>query len=368
MRDEPGKYSPPGAVAVIGAGGWGTALACVLARGGHSVRLWARRPEFAAHVQVRRENEVYLPDVALAPGISVTSDPATAVHGAKLVVFATPAQAVGAMADLFGPHLGLGVPIVSASKGIDTETLRRPTEILAAMGRNGGAAAPSPDRPILCISGPNFASEIARGLPACSVLACTDTEIAGQVRAWFAGQSSLRIYTRADVTGVELGGALKNVIAILAGIADGMALGLNARAAIITRGLAEIARLGVTMGADPLTFAGLSGMGDLVLTCTGSLSRNQWAGRELGQGRSVSEIVGGTRMVIEGVATTKAAHILAQRYGVDMPLTSELHRVLFEDKPVREMLPSLLARALRDEGEYPSLRLAQSDAKEGSAK
>jgi len=350
------SLGPPGPVVVIGAGGWGTALACVLARGGHEVRLWARRPDFAEHVQVRRENEAYLADIALAPNITVTADPAQAATGARLAVFATPTQALSSVLDLFAPHLTPGVPLVSASKGIDIDTLRRPTEILAAAAIGAMPAGDDvPRSPVLCLSGPNFAAEVARGLPACSVLACSDAQIAGHVRSWFAGQSSLRVYTREDVVGVEMGGALKNVIAIVAGITDGLALGLNARAAIITRGLAEIARLGVAMGADALTFAGLSGMGDLVLTCTGSLSRNQWAGRELGHGKSLAEIIGGTRMVIEGVSTTKAAHTLAQMHGVEMPLTHELYRVLFEDKPVRDVLPSLLARALRSEGEYPEI-------------
>ncbi len=332
-----------GPVAVIGAGGWGTALACVLAYAGNEVRLWARRPDFASLIQVERQNSTYLPDVALPPNIVATSDPGTAALDIALAVFATPTQALRDVAELFRAHLPGGLPLVSASKGVEVDTLLRPTQILAEVfGRPH----------VLCISGPNFAAEVARRLPAASVLAAADVRLAGRVREWFAGQNSFRIYTRQDVIGVELGGALKNVIAIVAGIADGLALGLNARAAIITRGLAEITRLGVAMGADPLTFAGLSGIGDLVLTCTGSLSRNQWAGRELGSGRSLDDIVGGTRMVIEGVSTTRAARELARRHAVDMPLTNELHQVLFEGKPPREAVASVLARTLRDEQEH----------------
>lgn len=362
MRTGADLRSPRGTVAVIGAGGWGTALACVLAYAGNEVRLWARRPEFAAQIQALRQNSTYLPDVALPPGIEVTSDAAAAGQDAQLAVFATPTQALRSVAELFRPHLPGGIPLVSASKGIEIGTLRRPTEVLAEVfaggsGVGGGESdrpGPSPsDSPnVLCLSGPNFAAEVARRLPAATVLAATDTRLAGRARECFSGQNSFRIYTRQDVVGAELGGALKNVIAIVAGIADGLALGLNCRAAIITRGLAEITRLGAAMGADPLTFAGLSGMGDLVLTCTGSLSRNQWAGRELGSGRSLDDIVGGTRMVIEGVSTTRAARELACRHGVDMPLTNELHQVLFDGKPPREAVSSVLARTLRDEQEH----------------
>ncbi len=355
-------------VAVIGAGGWGTALSCVLSYAGNEVLLWARRPEFAAQLQAQRQNPVYLPEVTLPPGVEVTADAAAATAGVVLAVFATPAQALRDVAEVFRRHLSPGTPLVSASKGIEVGTLRRPTEILAEVfGAQedgggilvGGGGAPHHDPylypHVLCLSGPNFAAEVARRLPAASVLAARDSGLGSRCRGFFAGQSSFRVYTRQDVTGVELGGALKNVIAIIAGIADGLALGLNTRAAIITRGLAEITRLGVAMGADPLTFAGLSGMGDLVLTCTGALSRNQWAGRELGSGRSLEDIVGSTRMVIEGVSTTRAAHELARRHGVDMPLTNELYLVLFEGKAPRDAVNSLLTRTLRDEREHVTL-------------
>jgi glycerol-3-phosphate dehydrogenase (NAD(P)+) len=193
---------------------------------------------------------------------------------------------------------------------------------------------------------------VARGLPAATVIASESEELARGARDWFASSKTLRVYTRRDIAGVELGGALKNVIALVAGLVDGMELGLNARAAVITRGLAEISRLGVVMGANPLTFAGLSGMGDLVLTCTGHLSRNLWAGRELGKGRSLADILGGTPMVVEGVSTTRAAHLLAGQLGVDMPLTAQMYEVLFNGKPAPEVLSSVLRRNLRDEQEF----------------
>jgi len=340
--------APP--VAVIGAGGWGTALACVLARAGNAVRLWARRPEFAEHLQVRRENDAYLPGVSLPPEIRVASCHAVALENAGLVILATPTQALREVLAAIQPSVRAGALVVSASKGIEISTLTRPSELICELL--------GPGHPAISLSGPNFAAEVARGLPGATVLASAKREDAARARQWFAGQQPFRVYTHDDLIGVELGGALKNVIAIIAGMADGLGLGLNARAAIITRGLAEISRLGVAMGADPLTFAGLSGLGDLVLTCTGAASRNQWAGRELGQGRTIEEIVGGTRMVVEGVSTTKAAWQLAQRHGVDMPLTGELHQVLFEGKPAAEVLASILSRSLRDERE--SGRVVQS--------
>jgi glycerol-3-phosphate dehydrogenase (NAD(P)+) len=327
----------------VGAGGWGTALACVLAWAGHRVRLWARRPEFAASLQALRRNEAYLPGVAIPGGVTCTSGREEAVLGADLVVFCAPAQALGEVAASFAPYLGAGIPLVSASKGLEVGTLRRMSEVLSdACGRPGGAG-------VLALSGPNFAAEVGRRLPAATVLASPDAGVARGVREWFAGCASLRVYTSTDVVGVELGGALKNVIALLAGLVDGMGLGQNARAGVITRGLAEITRLGVAMGADPLTFAGLSGLGDLVLTCTGALSRNQWAGRELGRGRTIEDILAGTPMVVEGVATTRAACDLASRHRVEMPLAREMFEVLFEHKSPAEVVVSALSRAPRDE-------------------
>lgn len=330
--------------AVIGAGGWGTALACVLARAGHEVRLWARRPGFAALLAEGRVNETYLPGVTLPPGISVGSDMAASLRGAELVVLAAPTQALREVATAARPSLKRDALLISAAKGIETSTMLRPSQVIAAICGPGHEA--------LSLSGPNFAAEVGRELPAAAVLAGSSLAAAAAAQAYFGGQRTFRVYTHDDLIGVELGGALKNVIAIVAGISDGLGLGLNARAAIITRGLAEITRLGVAMGAKPLTFAGLSGLGDLVLTCTGSLSRNQWAGRELGSGRSAADIAASTPMVIEGISTTQAAWTMAQEHGVDMPLTGELHQVLFNAKPVQEVLNSLLSRGLRDERDH----------------
>jgi len=330
--------------AVIGAGGWGTALACVLSRAGHDVRLWARRPDFAALLAQSRVNETYLPGVTLPAGITVESDIAVSLRRAGLVVLATPTQALREVLTAARPSLEPDALLVSAAKGIETATLLRPSEVLAATC--------GPGHQTLSLSGPNFAAEVGRELPAAAVLASDSLAAAAAAQGWFAGQRTFRVYTHDDLIGVELGGALKNVIAIVAGISDGLGLGLNARAAIITRGLAEITRLGVAMGAKPLTFAGLSGLGDLVLTCTGSLSRNQWAGRELGSGRAAADIVASTPMVIEGISTTQAAWTMAQEHGVEMPLTAELHQVLFAAKPVREVVNSLLSRVLRDERDH----------------
>jgi glycerol-3-phosphate dehydrogenase (NAD(P)+) len=293
-------------------------------------------------MQAQRENPAYLPGVPLPDLVRVEPDSAAALDGAGMVVFATPAQAIREVAAGMSRFVPEGALLVSGVKGIEIDTLERPTEVLKAI---------FPANPVLCLSGPNFAAEVARGLPAATVLACPDQAAACAARDWFGGQQQFRVYTHDDIVGVEVGGALKNVVAIVAGMSDGLGLGQNARAAIVTRGLAEISRLGVAMGADPLTFAGLSGMGDLVLTSTGSLSRNQWAGRELGAGRSLTEILAGTRMVVEGVTTARAAWALAQRHNVEMPLTMELHQVLFGGKSAREVLSSLLSRSLRDERE-----------------
>ncbi|MDP2871417.1 MAG: NAD(P)H-dependent glycerol-3-phosphate dehydrogenase [Bacillota bacterium] len=338
--------SSTGAAAVIGAGGWGTALACVLGMCGHKVNLWARRAELAQHVQETRCNEVYLPGVTLPASLRCTADPEEALSGAELVVFSTPAQAMGQVSAKVGRYVSPSAAVVSSSKGLEIATLRRMSQVLAeSLGRpeDGGVAA---------LSGPNFAAEVARGLPAATVVASADEELNRGIRSWFASSRALRVYTRRDIVGVELGGALKNVIALVAGLVDGMELGLNARAAVITRGLAEITRLGVAMGADALTFAGLSGMGDLVLTCTGQLSRNLWAGRELGKGRSLADILAGTPMVVEGVGTTRAAQLLAAELGVEMPLTQQMHEVLFDGKPASEALSAVLRRSLRDEREF----------------
>jgi len=330
-------------VAVVGAGGWGTALACVLARGGNRVRLWARRPEFAAEVEQRRENAVYLPGVPLPGAVVCTADLATALDGARLVVFATPAQALRDVCSRAAGHIEPGSILVSASKGIEIGTLKRMSEVLAeVLGRPDGEG-------IAALSGPNFAVEVGRGLPAATVLAARDMELASEARQPFAGRPELRVYTHTDVVGVEVGGALKNVIALVAGMVEGLGLGLNARAGVITRGLAEVTRLGVAMGAQPLTFAGLSGLGDLVLTCTGGLSRNLGAGRELGAGRSIEEIQAGTRMVIEGASTTRAARTLAGRHSVEMPLTEQMYQVLFEHKRAQDVVREILSRDLRAE-------------------
>ena len=336
-------------VAVVGAGSWGTALALHLAdRAGHEVVLWARRTETADAIERARENNVYLPGHRLPPGVVVTGDLGAALKGAAFVFFVTPVQASRTVYRQAIGHLEPGADLVIASKGIEEGSLSRPSEILdgelAAIRPGAGAG-----RFRVCVlSGPSFALEVARGDPAAVVVASADQEAAGRVQeALSAG--ALRAYRNADVAGVELAGALKNVVAIATGIAEGIGFGANTRAALITRGLAEIARLGTTLGGRGATFAGLAGMGDLVLTCTGVLSRNRSVGVEIGRGRPLDGILAGMRMVAEGVATTRAVVALARRHQIEMPIANKVHEVLFEGRAPRQAVHDLLARPLRDE-------------------
>lgn len=329
-------------VCVLGAGSWGTALAKLLAEGDKKTVLWARRPEQAEAIQTQRENRAYLPGFPLPDSLEATSDLERALSGAEMVVSVVPTHG---LRDVLGRAAALtppGVPIVSATKGIENDTLKLVSELFEEHWQ----AELHGNLTYLC--GPSFAREVAAGIPTAVSVAGRDQAVAEQVQHAFATQR-FRVYVTEDVVGVELGGALKNVVAIAAGIADGLGFGHNTRAALITRGLAEITRLSVHMGGNPLTMAGLSGMGDLVLTCTGDLSRNRSVGVQLGKGKTLSDILGGMTMVAEGVRTAKSAYQLAEREGVDMPITTAIYQVLYEEKNPTQAVVELMTRRLKHE-------------------
>ena len=324
---------------IIGGGSWGTALGHVWAEGGHEVRMLVRDPARAAEISEQHRNGRYLPDLSLSPKLSARHEPAAALAGAEVVVLAVPCRHMRAVLTDLVPFLPERPLLVCASKGIEGGSLARMSEVMAE-------AVPS-CRPGV-ISGPSFAREVVLGKPTAVVLACADKEAAESLRHALATET-FRVYSSADVIGVELGGALKNTIALAAGVCDGMNLGDNARAALITRGLAEISRLGQALGARPATFMGLSGMGDLVLTCTGDLSRNRQVGLRLGRGEKLDDILGSMHMVAEGVYTTRAVCDLASRLSMDMPIAQALNRVLAGETDPARMVLELMTRALREE-------------------
>ena len=323
-------------IAVIGGGSWGTSLALVLARR-NDVALWVHDAALAARMRDLRVNDVYLPDAPLSAG-NVTSELAAALDGAEMVLTVMPSAHCRRVYQEMLPHLRPGMLFVSATKGLETHSLLRMSEVITEVV----------SAPIGILSGPSFALDVARGDPTAAVIASSNLELARAVQGAFAG-SNLRLYTNHDPAGVEYAGALKNVIAIGAGICDGLGLGSNAMAALITRGLAEITRLACALGGRRETLAGLAGMGDLVLTCTGKLSRNRTVGGELARGRKLAEIIASTRMVAEGVETTAAAVELARRAGVEMPITERMYAVLFENQPPRDALRDLMERSLKGE-------------------
>jgi glycerol-3-phosphate dehydrogenase (NAD(P)+) len=333
-----------GKVAVLGAGSWGTALAKVLADKGSFVELWARRPTLAEEINESHENAHYLPGTRLPGNLVATHDLATTLSDATMVVFVAPSHATREVARAAAPHVPHGVPIVSATKGIENESLMFMDEVLAE-------ELPAGCRNHLTfLSGPSFARELAARLPTAVVIASRSHTDCEKVMHAF-HTPYLRTYASDDVVGVECGGALKNVVAIAAGASDGLGFGHNTRAALITRGLAEIAKLSMARGGSALTLAGLAGMGDLVLTCTGELSRNRTVGVELGKGRKLDEILAGLGHVAEGVKTAKSAYDLSRKLGVDMPITTEVYRALYEDKPAAKAVVDLMARELGPEFE-----------------
>jgi glycerol-3-phosphate dehydrogenase (NAD(P)+) len=329
-------------IAVLGAGAWGTALAKSLSDKGHRVRLWCRREAHASAIERDRTNAEFLPGFRLGPTLHATSDLKAALTGADLVLIAVPSHVLREVLGKAGPHLDPRAPMLSASKGIEIGTLKLVSEIFE------DCLGPETHDRVAYLGGPSFAKEVAQGMPTAVVVACRNEAVA--VR-WQRALSTdrLRVYTTEDVVGIELGGALKNVIAIAAGISDGLGFGHNSRAALITRGLAEMTRLATKMGAHPMTLAGLAGLGDLVLTCTGDLSRNRTVGLELGKGRKLSEILAGVTQVAEGVRTTRAAYELARRVDVEMPITEAMYRILYEEYPAREAVVELMSRPSRPE-------------------
>ncbi|MCI0433049.1 MAG: NAD(P)-dependent glycerol-3-phosphate dehydrogenase [Gemmatimonadetes bacterium] len=329
-------------VCVVGAGSWGTALANLLARKGHQVRLWSWEPDVADAIATRRENTAYLEGIRLDAGLEATTDLESAVVGARWIVSVSPSQHVRAVMARAAPAMRADARVVSASKGLELNSLETMAGVL------GSVLRPGPSSRLAFLSGPSFAIEVARELATAVTVASRDVEIARAAQDLFQ-TSRFRVYTSVDVMGVELGGALKNVIAVAAGMAVGLGLGHNARAALLTRGLAEIARLAARLGANPLTLSGLAGMGDLILTCTGELSRNRHVGVELGRGRPLREILAEMKQVAEGIDTTRAARQLARREGIPMPIVEEVHAVLFEDRPPRDALDNLMLREPKPE-------------------
>jgi glycerol-3-phosphate dehydrogenase (NAD(P)+) len=318
-------------ITILGAGSWGTALAIHLGRGGARVRLWARSPEIVEAIGARRRNPWYLADIDVPSTVEATTDAAVALASATLVIVAVPSEFFAATLARLGP---VTVPVVSATKGFEPGRHRRMSEVVAE--RWPGAA-------VAVLSGPTFAREVALAQPTAAVIASRDDALAADLQARL-GSREFRLYTNRDVVGVEVGGALKNVIALATGLADGLGLGENARAALVTRGLAEITRLAVALGGEPATLAGLAGLGDLVLTATGTLSRNRALGMALARGESRARAQHATRMVAEGVPTVTSALALAQRRAVALPIAAEVGAVLFDGKSPADALASLLGR------------------------
>ena len=328
-------------VAVVGGGAWGTALADLLARKGEQVTLWAREADVVDNVNRKHRNEMFLPGASLAPALRAEGDIAAAIRGVETVVSVAPSHAVRPVMAEAAKTLDRSRPlVVSASKGLDPERLERPSCVLADVL--------APGTPVAVLSGPSFAWEVFSQQPTAVVAAATDHAVAQRTQRVFS-TSYFRVYSHTDVVGVELAGALKNVIALAAGILEGLGLGFNTRAALITRGLAEITRLGVTLGAQPITFAGLAGMGDLILTATGALSRNRTLGVALGQGQTLQQALAGKAAVVEGVNTTRTAVALGERHGVEMPIAREVANVLFQNKPPRQAVSDLMERELKAE-------------------
>ena len=326
-------------IAVLGAGSWGTTLADLLARKGHDVRLWAFERDVVEGVNAAHVNTTFLPDSPLAPGLRAFADAAEAVADAPVVLSAAPSHVVRPVLALVQPAIRPGTLVVSATKGIEMESLALMSDIASEL---------LPGIRFAALSGPSFAQEVYAGQPTAVVAAAADPETAREAQQVFS-TSRFRVYTNRDVVGVELGGALKNVIAVAAGMLEGLGLGHNPRAALITRGLAEIARLGEVMGAEAATFAGLAGMGDLILTTTGSLSRNRALGVAMGKGESLEQYRTSHRTVAEGANTSRAAAALAQRKGVEMPITAKVCQILFEGKAAADSVAELMERDLKSE-------------------
>lgn len=333
-------------IAVIGGGAWGTGLAIVLGRKGtHRVRLWVREAEVYASIQQKRINEQFLPGRPIPEAVTATTDLAVALQGAEIIVSVPPSQHCRAMFERIRPMISPHTLVVSATKGLEEGSLLRMTEVIGHVLGQAGGSSPA----VGALSGPSFAQEVARGDPTAITIASSDPDLLKTVQQEFS-DPAFRVYTNHDVVGVELGGALKNIVAIAAGICDGLGLGHNSVAALITRGLAEMTRLVVACGGRPETMAGLAGLGDLVLTCTGGLSRNRTVGVELGRGRKLPDILAGMHgMVAEGVFTTVAAVGLSRSRQVEMPITEQMYAILHEHKPPQEAIHDLMTRSGKSE-------------------
>ena len=337
-------------IAVVGAGAWGTAIAIVLGRGQHhEVRLWAFETEVLDSINSTRMNSVFLPGQHIPDAVRPTGDFADALSGAEIVVSAMPSQHCRHLFQQMVPHLQSDALVVSATKGLEQTSLLRMSEVICQVAAEANARCR-----VGAMSGPTFAAEVARGDPTAITVASQDPELAGIVQREFS-DPAFRVYTNEDVVGVELGGSLKNIIAIAAGVCHGLSLGHNSTAALITRGLAEITRLAIACGGRAETLSGLAGLGDLVLTCTGALSRNRSVGVELGRGRKLPEILAGMHgMVAEGIFTTNAAVQLAKTRGVEMPITEQMHAVLNEGKSPRDAIQTLMTRTSKREADLPA--------------
>lgn len=334
-------------IAVIGAGSWGTAMAGQLGLKNDDVVLWARNPALAERLEITRINDAYLPDVALPMGVRVTSDLIDAVTGASLIILSTPSHAIRETARQISKTVQENTIIVSAAKGLELGSLKRMSEVIAE-------EIPQAANQVAALSGPNHAEEVGGNHPTATVVGAKIRSVAEAVQDAFM-LPTFRVYTNPDIIGVELGGALKNIIALGAGVAEGLGFGDNTKAALMTRGLAEIARLGIAMGANPLTFAGLSGIGDLMVTCTSRHSRNRRAGVLLAQGKSAAQIQAETNMVVEGIKSTVAAYNLSTLHNIEMPITTETYRILYEGKSPKEAVLELMSRGKTHEVEEVAL-------------
>ncbi len=332
----------PRAIGVIGAGGWGTALAKLLAEKGHDVTVWCHGEDSFRAIVEARENRIYLPGVALPANLKASRSLAETAAGKAALFLAVPSHTVRAVMTGAALYVGAGSILACATKGIDAEKLAPMGEVLEEIFGPQGTARHA------FLSGPTFALEVARGQPAAVTVAALDEEVGKEVQEMLS-TPNFRVYTSRDVVGVQMGGVVKNVIAIAAGISDGLGLGLNARAALVTRGLAEMTRLAVKMGGAPPTLSGLPGLGDLILTATGDLSRNRGVGIKIAAGKTLAEIESGTRMVAEGIKNSRSVYLLARKLGVEMPIVEQMHLVLYEGKKPLEAVKDLMGRSLKAE-------------------
>ena len=326
-------------ITIIGTGGWGTALAVLLHGNGHKIALWGRLPEEVEPIIAAGENKAFLPGVKIPKGIVLTLDTKAAVRGAELVVLAVPSHGMRPICGKLREFLPSGIPLVSVAKGIENESGARMSEVIGEVLKT---------KHVVVLSGPSHAEEVGRGTPTAVVVASQNAEHATRVQQVLMNER-FRVYTHDDVVGVELGGALKNVIAIAAGLCDGIGFGDNTKAALCTRGLAEMTRLGLALGARRETFFGLSGVGDLMVTAFSRHSRNRWFGERLGKGETVEQITASTQMIAEGMKTAKSAWQLAQRHGVDVPITREVYAIIYEGKPPQKAVRDLMARDAKPE-------------------